>query len=206
MNHKVVYFLAAMVMALVFIGASAKAAVEIGKPVPNFEAVDIKGDTFRLDDQKGKIIVLEWSNHECPFVGKHYNSGNMQKTQKAALDAGAEWVTIVSSAPGHQGHLSPEESAKVLEENGSTPSAKIMDESGAIGRLFGARTTPHMFVIDEKGVLAYAGAIDSNSSPNPATIEGAENYVLAALEEVKAGKPVTRAQTEPYGCAVKYGK
>lgn len=205
MSRKIAYFLAAMAMILALIGTSAMAAVEVGKPAPDFEAVDIKGQPFKLSDHKGKIVILEWSNHECPFVMKHYGSGNMQKTQKSALGMGAEWITIVSSAPGRQGHTDATQAAKILEETGSTPTAKILDESGKIGRFYGARTTPHMFVIDADGNLAYAGAIDDNSSPNPATIEGAKNYVLTALEEIKAGKPVSTPQTEPYGCAVKYG-
>lgn len=205
MSRTIVYLLAAMVIMLPLIGTSARAAIEIGKPAPDFEASDIKGQPFKLSDHKGKIIVLEWSNHECPFVGKHYGSGNMQKTQKTALDKGAEWVTIVSSAPGRQGHTDAAQAAKILEETGSTPTAKILDESGQIGKLYGARTTPHMFVIDKEGNLAYAGAIDDNSSPKPETVKDAKNYVLTALDEVIAGKAVSTPQTEAYGCAVKYG-
>lgn len=204
MNRKMIRILAAMAVLLAPLGSKAMAAAEIGKPAPDFEAVDIKGQTFKLGDHKGKIVILEWTNHECPFVKKHYGSGNMQKTQKTAMDGGAEWVTLVSSAPGRQGHTDTAQAAKLLEEAGATPSAKIMDESGEIGKLYGARTTPHIFIISAGGDLVYAGAIDDNSSPNPATIEGAKNYVLAALEDIAAGNPVSAAQSEPYGCAVKY--
>jgi peroxiredoxin len=205
MNRAIVYLLAAMVIMLPLVVTSAKAAIEIGKPAPDFEASDIKGEQFKLSNHKGKIVVLEWTNHECPFVGKHYSSGNMQETQKTAMSKGAEWVTIVSSAPGRQGHTDAAQAAKILEEAGANPTAKILDESGEIGKLYGARTTPHMFVIDKQGNLAYAGAIDDNSSPKPETIKDAKNYVLAALDEVMAGKAVSTPQTEAYGCAVKYG-
>lgn len=184
--------------------SSNAAAPEIGQPAPDFEAADIDGNTFKLSDHKGKIVVLEWSNHECPFVVKHYGSGNMQKTQKETVEKGVEWVTIVSSAEGRQGNVSNEKAKEILEETGATVSAKILDASGEIGKLYDAKTTPHMFVIDTEGNLAYEGAIDNNASPNPATIEGAENYVTAAVDALLAGEEITTAQTKPYGCSVKY--
>ncbi|NCT40181.1 MAG: redoxin domain-containing protein [Alphaproteobacteria bacterium] len=184
--------------------ASKAAAPEIGKAAPDFTATDINGDTFKLSDHKGKIVVLEWSNHECPFVVKHYGSGNMQKVQKETTEKGVEWVTIVSSADGRQGNTTAEEAAKIIEEQGAHPSVKILDASGEIGKMYDAKTTPHMFVINTDGTLAYAGAIDNNPSPNPATIEGAENYVTAAVDELIEGKDVTTSQTQPYGCSVKY--
>ena len=181
------------------------AAVEVGAPAPDIEATDTNGNAFKLSDHKGKIVVLEWTNHQCPFVVKHYESGNMQATQKAAMELeGVEWVSIVSSAPGRQGHLDAEAANAIVSESGSTISAKILDEDGKIGKAYDAKTTPHMFIINEEGNLAYAGAIDSNSSPNPATIEGATNYVLSALNNMKAGEPVEVTQTQPYGCSVKY--
>lgn len=204
MPNKIAYFLALAAFALIIATLPAKAAVEIGQPAPDFEAVDIQGNPFKLSEHKGKTVVLEWSNHECPFVKKHYESGNMQKTQQAAKAEGVEWVTIVSSAPGLQGHVDAAQAAAIVEDSGASPDAKILDESGNIGKLYDAKTTPDMFVIDENGILVYAGAIDSNSSPNPATIEGAENYVLSAIGDLKAGQPVKTPQTQPYGCAVKY--
>ncbi|MEZ5918480.1 MAG: redoxin domain-containing protein [Alphaproteobacteria bacterium] len=202
-SHFMAYSLTGLVLFLVAV-LPVHAAVEIGKPAPDFEAVDIDGDTVRLSDLKGKKVVLEWTNHLCPYVQKHYGSGNMQATQEAARAQGAEWISIVSSAPGLQGHTDAAEAHAILEETGASPSVKILDESGEIGRLYGARTTPHMFVVNESGTLVYAGAIDNKPSPNPATIDGAENYVLEALADIEAGHDVRTPLTEPYGCAVKY--
>ncbi|MCD8571070.1 MAG: redoxin domain-containing protein [Alphaproteobacteria bacterium] len=182
------------------------AAADIGKIAPDFEGVNVlTGETVKLSDLKGKTVVLEWTNHECPYVKKHYESGNMQKTQKTAKDEyGVEWVTIVSSADGHQGHISADQAKKIVEEAGASPDVKILDESGSIGKMYDAQTTPHMFIIDSEGFLVYKGAIDSDSSPRPETIDGATNYVLTSLAEMKAGEPVKTASTQPYGCGVKY--
>ncbi len=180
------------------------AAPVIGEPAPNFKAVDVDGKEFNLADHKGKIVVLEWTNHQCPFVMKHYNSGNMQKVQKAVNEQGVEWVTIVSSAEGRQGYVTPEEAKKIVQDAGATITTKILDPSGQIGKLYDAKTTPHMFVIDAEGKLAYAGAIDNKSSPNPSTIEGAENYVLAAVDDLISGNAVRTSNSQPYGCSVKY--
>lgn len=197
-------FLTALAAVAIFAAAPAFAAPEIGKPAPDFTAKDIDGKDFKLSDHKGKTIVLEWSNHECPYVVKHYGSGNMQKTQKTALEQGAEWVTIVSSAPGRQGNVSAEESKKIATDAGASFTAKIMDESGAIGKAYDAKTTPHMFVIDKEGTLAYAGAIDDDPSPRPESVQTAKNYVLAALSDLAAGTPVQTPSSQSYGCAVKY--
>ncbi len=198
----IAYTMAAAI--LLFSALPVNAAVEIGKPAPEIEATDTGGNPFKLSDHKGKIVVLEWTNHQCPFVIKHYGSGNMQAVQKTAKDQGVEWVSIVSSAPSHQGHVSADEANTIVSEQGATISAKILDESGAIGKLYDAKTTPHMFIINAEGNVAYAGAIDNKSSPNPKTIEGATNYVLAALESLKAGSAIEVSQTQPYGCSVKY--
>jgi peroxiredoxin len=206
MNKTIAYVLAALVIVLSLISTGAKAAPEIGKPAPEITATDIKGAPFKLSDQKGKIVVLEWTNSECPFVKKHYGSGNMQKTQETATSEGVVWVSINSSAPGKQGHVTPEDAQKIITESGAKPSTEILDESGTIGKEYGASTTPHMFVIDASGNLAYAGAIDDQPSPDPKTVEGAKNYVLAAIESLKARKPVETAQTQPYGCGVKYAR
>ncbi|MCK6417655.1 MAG: thioredoxin family protein [Alphaproteobacteria bacterium] len=195
-----------MIVALVLFNLPVLAAPEIGQPAPDFTIKDIDGKEFNLADHKGKVIVLEWTNHECPFVRKHYESGNMQKTQQAARDQGVEWVSIVSSAPGRQGHVGADEARKIAQENKAVITTKLLDESGEIGKAYAAQTTPHMFVINKDGVLAYMGAIDDQPSPRAETVEGAQNYVLAALADLSAGKPVTTAQTQPYGCAVKYGE
>lgn len=205
-NKTLAYALAALAIVLTFISSAAFAAPEIGKSAPEITATDIHGKEFKLSDHKGTPVVLEWTNHDCPFVMKHYGSGNMQATQKAAKDLGAYWVTIVSSAPGKQGHTSAEEAQEIINKNDAMPDVKILDESGEIGHAFDAQTTPHMFVIDKDGNLAYMGAIDDQPSPNPATVEGADNYVLDALTALKDGTEIKTAQTQPYGCGVKYGR
>lgn len=200
------FVFALAIAVMLFAIAPVQAAVEVGQPAPDFTATDIDGKAFTLSAAKGKKVVLEWTNAECPFVVKHYGSSNMQKTQEAAVAQGVEWVTINSSAPGKQGHVDAEGARKLATEKESKASVHILDESGSVGKLYDAKTTPHMFLIDENGVLVYAGAIDDNSSPDPTTVEGAKNYVLTALEELAAGKPVTTSTTQPYGCGVKYAE
>jgi len=183
---------------------AAQAAVEIGQPAPNFTAIDIHGETFTLADKKGETIVLEWTNHDCPFVKKHYSTNNMQNTQKEATENGITWVSIVSFAPGKQGHVTAEQAKTIEETVGAQATTRILDESGDIGKLFDAKTTPHMFVIDKEGNVAYAGAIDDNPSPSPESVTGSKNLVLAALEDLSAGRSVAIPRTAPYGCSVKY--
>ena len=182
----------------------AYAAAEVGQPAPNFTGVDTNGQSHQLSDFKGKTVVLEWSNHECPFVVKHYDSGNMQKLQKEATDNGVVWLTIVSSAEGKQGYTTPEEANKLIEEKGANATARILDASGEIGKMYDAKTTPHMYVIDAEGTLVYAGAIDSDSSFKQEAIEGATNYVTNALNALESGETIEVASTKPYGCGVKY--
>jgi len=196
------YLMIAIIMAVAVFPA--RAAVEIGKPAPAISATDVHGNEFNLDDHKGKIVVLEWFNKGCPFVQKHYDSNNMQKLQKDAAANDVAWVTIISSAEGKQGYVTSEEALADIESYGAAPTTLIRDVSGEIGKAYDAKTTPHMFVIDAEGNVAYAGAIDSNSSANPATIDGADNYVTAAIDSLKAGEEVETTTTSPYGCAVKY--
>ena len=183
---------------------AANAAPVVGEPAPQFTAVDTNGVEHSLSDFKGKNVVLEWSNHECPFVVKHYEPGNMQKVQKEATDNGAIWLTIVSSAEGKQGAVAADEANKIMEEVGAHSTARILDPSGEIGKLYEAKTTPHMFVINKEGVLAYAGAIDSDSGFKSESIAGATNYVTEALKALNAGTAIKVASTKPYGCSVKY--
>lgn len=194
------------VAALTLLAAPALAAPEIGKPAPDFTATDVHGQPFKLADQKGKTVVLEWTNSKCPFVIKHYETGNMQKLQKDATEKGVVWVTINSSAPGRQGHVSNAEAIKIMQQAGAAQTVQILDESGEVGKAYGASTTPHMFVIDAEGTLVYMGAIDDNSSPKHETVEGAKNYVAAALASLEAGQPVETAVSQPYGCSVKYAE
>lgn len=195
---------AALTASLTFAGAAAHAAATVGQPAPAFTLTDTKGTSHSLADFAGKTVVLEWFNHECPFVKKHYGAGNMQKQQAAATGQGVVWLVVNSSAPGKQGHVNAEQANAILGEWKSTPTAFLLDHDGTVGRAYGAKTTPHLFVIDGTGVLRYNGAIDSNPSADAADIPGATQYVEAALGDLAANRPVARATTQPYGCSVKY--
>lgn len=184
---------------------SALAGPTVGQPAPAFSAVDASGKTVQLADYKGRPVVLEWTNDGCPFVKKHYDSGNMQALQKTYTARNVAWLTVISSAPGKQGHADGAKAQKLSADRGAAPTAVLLDESGTVGRLYDAKTTPHLFVIDAAGTLVYAGAIDSEPSGDPADIPNAVPYVKNALDEVLAGKPVTAAKTKPYGCSIKYG-
>ncbi len=176
----------------------------VGQAAPAFSAADTQGRPHALDQYKGKWVVLEWTNHECPFVKKHYGSDNMQKLQKAYTARGVVWLTVISSAPGKQGHVTPAQADQLTKERGAAPSAVLLDSEGRMGRAYGAKTTPHMFVIDPAGKLVYAGAIDDTPSTDPADIPAARNYLSAALDAALAGRPVAVATSTPYGCSVKY--
>ena len=190
--------------ALAVIAAPASAAPVIGQAAPNFRATDVNGKAVSLSSYRGKTVVLEWHNPGCPFVKKHYGSGNMQKAQAAAAKDGVVWLTINSGAPGKQGHLSGAEARSMLAQAGARPSAYLLDPAGAVGRAYDAKTTPHMYVVNKAGTLVYAGGIDDKPTANPADVNGARNHVLAALSELKAGKAVSVTTSRPYGCAVKY--
>ena len=179
-------------------------APKVGEPAPAFKAKDIHGKERQLSEFKGKYVVLEWHNQGCPFVRKHYESGNMQKLQKELTAKGAVWLTVISSAPGTQGYVTADEETKYLAEKQASPSDVLLDPDGVVGHAYGAKTTPHMFVIDDKGTLIYAGAIDDNPSSDPADTATAKNFVRAAFDESSAGKPVATSATAPYGCGVKY--
>jgi len=189
---------------LALIAMPAYAAIEIGKPAPNFTGTDSNGKAHKLSDYKGKIVVLEWTNPLCPFVVKHYDSGNMQKLQKEYTGKDVVWLSVNSSAAGKEGNQGAEDANKYMAEKKSKATARILDPSGEIGHLYGAKTTPHMFVVDQSGNIAYEGAIDDNDSFKPETIATAKNYVAAAIDSLMAGKAVETPQTKPYGCSVKY--
>lgn len=180
------------------------AAAAVGQPAPAFSAVDTSGKTVSLSDFKGRTVVLEWVNPGCPYVKKHYDSGNMPATQKSALAKGAVWLSVNSTHNGASDYMAPAALAGWMKDKGGTPTATLMDADGKLGRAYGARTTPHMYVIDAKGALAYVGAIDSKPTANPADIRTATNYVEQAVAEVVAGKPVSQPATQAYGCSVKY--
>ena len=191
-------------LALALIAAPALAAPQLGRAAPDFALTDANGRNHKLSDYRGKTVVLEWNNPGCPFVRKHYDSGNMQRTQAAAKAAGAVWLTINSGAPGKQGHMSGAEANAFVARTKAQPTAYLLDFKGVVGRGYDAKTTPHMYVIDARGTLVYAGGIDDKPASDAADVPGARIHVTAALAELKAGKPVSMASTRPYGCTVKY--
>ena len=189
---------------LALYACSSSASLRVGELAPDFEGVDTQGTTHRLADYRGKTVVLEWTNHDCPFVRKHYGTGNMQGQQREAAAQGVVWLSVISSAPGKQGHVSAAKAEELTGSRDAVPSAVILDPAGKIGRAYGARTTPHMYIIDQAGTLVYMGGIDSISTANPKDIPRATQHVRAALQELAAGKPVSTPVTRPYGCSVKY--
>jgi peroxiredoxin len=176
----------------------------VGSAAPDFSVSDSKGKTHSVSQYKGKYIVLEWFNPECPFVKKHYGSGNMQKLQEEFTGKGVVWLSVDSSAPGKEGSLTSEEAEKKMSEWKTHQTALLLDPDAKAARAYSAKNTPHMFVINPEGKIIYEGAIDSKATPNPADIASSTNYVKAALEESLAGKPVTTPSSRPYGCSVKY--
>ena len=192
-------------LAATLIGMSAQAAeLTTGSAAPEFKLTDTKGVEHSLSDFKGKFVVLEWINHGCPFVVKHYSSGNMQALQKEFTEKDVIWLSICSSAEGKQGYMSNEEWNATVAEKGAAPTAVLVDEDGTVGKAYNARTTPHMYVINPEGNLIYQGAIDDKKSTDVEDIATSENYVRSALNAAMAGEPVTTPQTQAYGCSVKY--
>jgi peroxiredoxin len=192
--------------AAVALPAPAGAQAVVGSPAPVFSLSDSNGQTRALADYRGRFVVLEWWNYECPFVEKHYGSGNMQRLQKAWTDRGVAWLTINSSAPGKQGHVDGAKANALMKQKDGSPTAVLLDPAGRVGRLYAAKTTPHMFVVDPKGTLVYAGGIDDKPSTSRADVAPATNYVADALAEATAGRPVTTPSSQPYGCSVKYAE
>jgi len=179
-------------------------AQRVGEPVPDFQATDSNGHIQKLSQYRGKFVVLEWHNNGCPYTRKHYESGNMQRLQKEWRDRGVIWFTVISSAPGLQGYVTAPEENEYLKRMNAVPTAALLDPQGDLGRLYAAKTTPHMFIIDPKGVLIYDGAIDSKATTDQSDIATATNYVSQALEEAMGGRPVSTPTSRPYGCSVKY--
>jgi alkyl hydroperoxide reductase subunit AhpC len=179
-------------------------AARVGDKAPDFTATDSNGVKRTLSGNAGKFVVLEWHNNGCPFVRKHYLSGNMQQRQKDWTARGVVWLTVISSAPGKQGYVSADEENAYLKRMNAAPTAVLLDPSGDLGHLYDAKTSPHMFVINPSGTLIYNGAIDDQPSPDPASLPGATNYVAQALAEAMAGKAVSVPTSRPYGCSVKY--
>ena len=196
--------LAAFATTLLLSTTCAFAAPEIGSPAPQFTVTDTNGNEVSTADLVGKTVVLEWTNHGCPYVKKHYKSGNMQALQNEASNEEVVWLSIISSAEGKQGSVSAEEANKLTTDRNAAPSHVVLDQEGTIGRAYDARTTPHMYIIDAEGKLAYMGGIDDKPTADPADIKDAQNYVRTALSEIKNGQAVSTPSSRPYGCSVKY--
>ena len=191
-------------VALAAAGSALAAAPEVNQPAPEFTGKTANGKSIDRQQLRGKIVVLEWTNHECPYVRKHYGANNMQTLQKEAAAMTVVWLQVISSAPGAQGNVDGAPAFKLNSERGAAPTDTILDPDGKIGKLYGAQTTPHMFIIDPKGVLVYKGGIDSIASARTADIPKAVNYVRESLKAVSTGAPVPNAVTRPYGCNVHY--
>jgi len=177
---------------------------KVGELAPDFKATDSNGQTHQLSEYRGKYVVLEWHNNGCPYTRKHYESGNMQRLQKEWTSRGVIWFTVISSAPGQQGYVTAQQENEYLKRMNAVPTAALLDRQGDVGRLYAAKTTPHMFIINPDGVLIYDGAIDSKATTDQSDIATAANYVSQALGEAMAGKPVSAPTSRPYGCSVKY--
>ena len=190
--------------ALVLRSATAWAAPQVQQPAPDFSAVDSNGATQSLSALRGKIVVLEWTNHDCPYVRKHYGANNMQNLQREVTGAGAVWLTVISSAQGEQGYVPPEQANNLTKTRNAAPTAVLLDPKGTMGRAYSAQTTPHMFVINQQGMLVNMGGIDSIATTRAADLQQAIPYLHDAVRAVMEGKPVQNAVTRPYGCSIKY--
>jgi peroxiredoxin len=196
-----------VLMTLVFcvgLALTAARAARVGERAPDFTATDSNGQTHKLSEYAGKYVVLEWTNRGCPYTQKHYSSGNMQNLQRQWTAKGVIWLTVASSAPGEQGYVTADQENAYLKQANAAPTAAVLDPSGTLGHLYNAKTTPDMYVINPQGILIYEGAIDDRPSSDSSDIRGAKNYVSLALSEAMAGKPVSVAASQPYGCSVKY--
>jgi peroxiredoxin len=203
-SMKKIKLILASVVALLVVAGTLGAQVVSNQAAPNFTLTDSHGQQHSLSDYKGKFVVLEWFNPDCPFVKKHYNSGNMQKLQKEYTAHGVIWLSINSSAPGKEGSYTPEGFNKFFTGKAASPTAILLDTNGKVGHLYAAKTTPHMFIINPQGILIYQGAIDDTPSADMADVAGARNYVKVVLDAAMNGKPVAVMMTKSYGCSVKY--
>lgn len=193
-----------LAFSLFLAGGLSLPGAEVGEPAPEFTLMGSDGEEYSLSDFEGQFVVLEWVNHGCPFVQKFYGAGEMQRLQKEYTDQGVAWLTINTSAPGKQGHMTAEQANESIERYDADPTAILLDHDGTVGRKFDARVTPHMYVIDPDGILIYNGAIDDSPTTDPDDLEGAENYVVAALTAGMNGGEVANPRTRPYGCGMKY--
>jgi peroxiredoxin len=204
MNMKQTPIVALAFLAIAFLLLPLARAARVGERAPDFTATDSNGQTHKLSEYAGKFVVLEWHNRGCPYTQKHYQSGNMERLQHEWTARGVVWLTVISSAPGKQGYVTAEEENAYLKEMNAAPTAVLLDPTGALGHLYDAKTTPHMFVINPQGILIYNGAIDDHPTSDASDIPHSQNYLSQALAEALAGKPVAVATSRPYGCSVKY--
>jgi hypothetical protein len=204
MNRSTFAAAAGVVAAALAWCSPALAQATVGQPAPAFTATDLAGRKVNLSDFRGRHVVLEWTNPGCPYVQKHYDGGNMPATQKAAVDKGVVWLSVSTTAKDHRDYLPPADLGAWQKRKGAVPTATLMDTDGKVGRAYGARTTPHLYIVDPAGKLVYAGGIDSIPSANPADIARATNYVDQSLAEALAGRPISQPVTRAYGCSVKY--
>jgi len=184
--------------------AGAAPSAKVGTAAPAFTTDATSGKHVSLGDYRGQLVVLEWTNHDCPYVRKHYDSGNMQTLQKEATGQGVVWLTLISSSPGTQGFVTAGQADELTTTRKASPTAVLLDPTGAVGKMYGATNTPHMYVVDKSGLLVYAGAIDDRPTTRRSDVQGAQNYVREALQAVNAGQPVKTPVTRAYGCTVKY--
>jgi peroxiredoxin len=184
--------------------AWAAPSAKVGTAAPAFTIDATSGKHVSLGDYKGQIVVLEWTNHDCPYVRKHYDTSNMQALQKEATGQGVIWLTLISSSPGTQGYVTPPQADELTATRRAGPTAVLLDPTGVVGKMYGATNTPHMYVVDKTGMLVYAGAIDDRPTTRRSDVQGAQNYVREALQSVAAGQPVKTPVTRAYGCTVKY--
>jgi peroxiredoxin len=184
--------------------AWAAAGARVGDAAPGFTVAATTGQSVSLADQRGKLVILEWTNHDCPYVRKHYETGNMQALQKETTAQGVIWLTLISSSPGTQGYVTPKQADELTTTRKASPTSVLLDPTGVVGKAYGATNTPHMYLVDNNGRLVYAGAIDDRPTTRRADVQGARNYVRAALEDVAAGRQVQTPATRAYGCTVKY--
>ena len=191
-------------LSLLLVAAPSAGGAQIGSPAPDFHGTDSNGKAQSLDEYRGKYVVLEWHNHDCPYTVKHYQSGNMQSLQMQWTAKGVVWLTVISSAPGEQGYVDASQENAYMKKVNADPTAAILDPKGEIGHLYGAKTTPNMFIIDPSGKLIYAGAIDDHPTTEVSDIQSSKNYVSLALTEAMSGQAVQTPVTRPYGCSVKY--
>jgi peroxiredoxin len=203
-RQTVIAGLAATALALASGAAFAQSAAKPGAKAPDFSVVDVDGKLQKLSDYAGKTVILEWTNHDCPYVRKHYNSATMQTLQKDMAKEGIVWLSVISSPAGEQGHVDAAKAKELSKSRDAAPASILLDPQSKLARAYGAQTTPHMYIVDPKGTLAYAGAIDDKPSSSPASLTGARSYVRQAVAELKAGKPVSEPATKAYGCVVKY--